>query len=220
MRNLSLAVLSLALITATGVAEARWLSVDPVKANPSNGQNNNRYYYANNNPYKFVDPDGRVVVYANDAAKRLADETRGNSKVADRLLTKLENSKNTWNLDFKSLRANSKPASESNTTYADQSKIHPLADGSANAGSGGTIIVNRNRETVAVQIPGRDKPTPTVIKPAEVLVHEMGHAVEADAGLLPQSRNDRELNGNARREEDAYRSEKGLPGYRTGVENP
>ncbi|MFC3656930.1 hypothetical protein FZ025_01005 [Xanthomonas hyacinthi] len=46
----------------SGVAEARWLSVDPVKANPNNGQNFNRYYYGNNNPYKFVDPDGRRSV--------------------------------------------------------------------------------------------------------------------------------------------------------------
>ncbi|MGH8084026.1 MAG: RHS repeat domain-containing protein [Lysobacter sp.] len=37
----------------------RFLSVDPVVANASNGANFNRYRYANNNPYKFVDPDGR-----------------------------------------------------------------------------------------------------------------------------------------------------------------
>ncbi len=64
MRNLSLAILSVTLMAATGVAEARWLSVDPVQANPNNGQNFNRYWYANNNPYKFVDPDGREVRYA------------------------------------------------------------------------------------------------------------------------------------------------------------
>ena len=38
-----------------------WLteSVDPVTANANNGANFNRYWYANNNPYRFVDPDGR-----------------------------------------------------------------------------------------------------------------------------------------------------------------
>lgn len=40
-------------------ASARFVSVDPVQANPNNGQNFNRYYYANNNPYRFTDPDGR-----------------------------------------------------------------------------------------------------------------------------------------------------------------
>ncbi len=40
----------------------RFLSVDPVTANGNTGGNFNRYWYANNNPYKFVDPDGRFGV--------------------------------------------------------------------------------------------------------------------------------------------------------------
>jgi RHS repeat-associated protein len=36
-----------------------FLSVDPVSADSATGVNFNRYWYANNNPYKFVDPDGR-----------------------------------------------------------------------------------------------------------------------------------------------------------------
>ncbi|MCC8361806.1 RHS repeat protein [Lysobacter sp. A6] len=36
----------------------RFLSVDPVTARPI-GDNFNRYWYANNNPYRFTDPDGR-----------------------------------------------------------------------------------------------------------------------------------------------------------------
>lgn len=37
----------------------RFLSVDPVPAMGDTGANFNRYWYANNNPYKFTDPDGR-----------------------------------------------------------------------------------------------------------------------------------------------------------------
>jgi RHS repeat-associated protein len=37
----------------------RFLSVDPVTADGNTGGNFNRYWYANNNPYKFTDPDGR-----------------------------------------------------------------------------------------------------------------------------------------------------------------
>ena len=37
----------------------RFLSVDPVTADGNTGGNFNRYWYADNNPYKFVDPDGR-----------------------------------------------------------------------------------------------------------------------------------------------------------------
>lgn len=37
----------------------RFLSVDPVTADGNTGGNFNRYWYANNNPYRFMDPDGR-----------------------------------------------------------------------------------------------------------------------------------------------------------------
>ncbi|HEY4581907.1 MAG TPA: RHS repeat-associated core domain-containing protein [Lysobacter sp.] len=40
----------------------RFLSVDPVTADGNTGDNFNRYWYANNNPYKFTDPDGRLPV--------------------------------------------------------------------------------------------------------------------------------------------------------------
>ena len=38
---------------------ARFLSVDPVAADVGSGGNFNRYGYANNNPVRFTDPDGR-----------------------------------------------------------------------------------------------------------------------------------------------------------------
>jgi len=37
----------------------RFLSIDPVLADPETGASFNRYWYANNNPYKFTDKDGR-----------------------------------------------------------------------------------------------------------------------------------------------------------------
>ncbi|EKQ58496.1 wall-associated protein, partial [Xanthomonas citri pv. malvacearum str. GSPB1386] len=37
----------------------RFLSVDPVAADSVLAANFNRYWYANNNPYRFTDPDGR-----------------------------------------------------------------------------------------------------------------------------------------------------------------
>lgn len=43
-------------------ASARFLSADPVEAKPDTGENFNRYYYANNSPYVFVDPDGRLAL--------------------------------------------------------------------------------------------------------------------------------------------------------------
>jgi RHS repeat-associated protein len=40
----------------------RFLSVDPVTADSAGGTNFNRYWYANNNPYRFSDPDGRFAL--------------------------------------------------------------------------------------------------------------------------------------------------------------
>ncbi len=52
---------------------ARFISVDPKPAVPENVHGINRYAYANNNPYKFVDPDGHspidVVFLAYDLGK-------------------------------------------------------------------------------------------------------------------------------------------------------
>jgi RHS repeat-associated protein len=38
----------------------RFLSVDPVTADSSTGANFSRYWYANDNPFRFLDPDGRI----------------------------------------------------------------------------------------------------------------------------------------------------------------
>ena len=51
----------------------RFLSVDPVTADGNTGGNFNRYWYANNNPYKFKDPDGRIIETVWDAANVVMD---------------------------------------------------------------------------------------------------------------------------------------------------
>ena len=42
----------------------RFMGVDPVGFQETNIHSSNRYAYANNNPYKFVDPDGRYAELA------------------------------------------------------------------------------------------------------------------------------------------------------------
>lgn len=56
------AVLTCSALALTMVATAAHASTDPVKANPNTGASFNRYNYANNNPYKYTDPDGRATV--------------------------------------------------------------------------------------------------------------------------------------------------------------
>ncbi|WP_368565103.1 RHS repeat-associated core domain-containing protein [Pseudoxanthomonas sp. UTMC 1351] len=48
----------------------RFLSVDPVAVSSGIGANFNRYWYANNNPYKFKDPDGRFACSGNESGCR------------------------------------------------------------------------------------------------------------------------------------------------------
>lgn len=53
-------LVSVALCAIAFNASARFVSVDPVQADPNTGTNFNRYWYGNNNPYRFTDPDGRL----------------------------------------------------------------------------------------------------------------------------------------------------------------
>jgi RHS repeat-associated protein len=46
----------------------RFLSVDPVITDARTGDHFNRYAYGGNNPYKYKDPDGRIIETAWDAA--------------------------------------------------------------------------------------------------------------------------------------------------------
>lgn len=61
-KTLASALVALSLMVS-GLANA---GVDPVQPDPSTGANFNRYAYANNNPYKFVDPDGRRSTVKDD----------------------------------------------------------------------------------------------------------------------------------------------------------
>jgi RHS repeat-associated protein len=48
----------------------RFLGVDPVHVDLGSGGNFNRYWYANNNPYRFVDPDGKFAAFMPDIENR------------------------------------------------------------------------------------------------------------------------------------------------------
>jgi len=58
----------------------RFLSIDPVAADPDSGSNFNRYWYANNNPYKFTDPDGRMGCVTSRIASACARDAGASSQ--------------------------------------------------------------------------------------------------------------------------------------------
>jgi RHS repeat-associated protein len=61
----------------------RFLSVDPVTAISTGGASFNRYWYANNSPYKFTDPDGRCADrYENGSCRVNVDPATGRAGVA------------------------------------------------------------------------------------------------------------------------------------------
>jgi hypothetical protein len=53
-------LLVLGILASANTATARFMSMDPAAVDPNNPASFNRYGYANNNPYKYIDPDGRL----------------------------------------------------------------------------------------------------------------------------------------------------------------
>lgn len=198
--------LALSITLASGPASARFVSVDPVQADPENGQNFNRYYYGNNNPYKFTDPDGRKsVIEGDDAYKKGVQEVRDNVSSANPELKQridtMEQSSHIHRIV---------PASE-----------NPNVPGTpSNTGEGGTLADESNG--IGTGTVTYFDPTQTITSangvvsgPGEVLSHEYtGHGFDKDQGTIDRSINPE--TGQKRSEEKAIDAEQK---YRQGTGN-
>lgn len=68
------------LLLSTSSASARFYSVDPVAFQEGNSISFNRYGYANNNPFKFTDPNGEFPVVIPDPGFMFRSEVHGFAK--------------------------------------------------------------------------------------------------------------------------------------------
>lgn len=198
MKAKSSVVMTGILVMICGGAEARFLSVDPVKTDQRDGANFNRYWYANNNPYLYTDPDGRAPkgcgdgscegvmisgplefrkgVRANLEAVRAADPENA------RRISTLEGSRFAHRIvpHSREPEAGGRPANRSNGGPDEHGNIQP--DGSRGPGVGSVTAYDPN-QTVSGGIEGSGTP-------ASIIAHEVaGHAYDRDQGQLDTSVN-------------------------------
>ena len=192
----------------------RFLSVDPVAAYSKKGILFNRYWYANNNPYKFTDPDGRIVKIVGENMERLVEQAKKDSPIAAQQLKSLEESPNTHTIQQET---GLKSQSNANNTG---SGAFVQADGKPGAGSGSVVSVKTSTEKVEMRNEPGGKVSAVAVSNTEKLVHEMAHAMQMDSGTLREPAGPNEQANRAANEdyakaiENMYRQEQGLQGRR------
>jgi RHS repeat-associated protein len=92
----------------------RFLSVDPVAASPLSF---NRYWYANDNPYKYIDPDGREVFDCRGSSScpsqiKIADLKNGDVVKTDGVMIRVDNKTGDLRLTFKDPLSNGSSAAK------------------------------------------------------------------------------------------------------------
>lgn len=199
MRNLSFVVLGMALVTVTGVAKARWLSVDPVKAEANQPVTINRYHYAANNPYKFTDPDGREIRVANPAdqarVQRMINSMAAGVYRFDHggSLQQVQGSGDTSRFSsYYSCRLNEAIASENTINVSIGSTYTNAHTGESVQVNGGlTQALGNELSDQNVMITGQSYTgdiqtstgAPLTETPASILIHELvGHAIPSAVG--------------------------------------
>lgn len=113
-----------------------FLSVDPVVVSSAVGEDFNRYRYAKNNPYKFVDPDGRAAIITRVKDERIdvdfpvkfkgAGATEANMRALKEDVAALSG---TYNVDGKAIQVNFKITEVTKETPRRARNIVTLTDG-------------------------------------------------------------------------------------------
>ncbi len=161
-------------------ATGRFLAIDPVGFVVKNIQSFNRYTYANSNPYKYVDPDGKYII---------AIGTSGEKKKINDALNKIKNSNPLTRLHYKELQDSKnnhiirfpRPGDKRNASNSPNSQKNEVNG----VGTGSETIVDLSK-TYNVKDNGKR----TLLSPESVLVHELlGHGLDTDRGQVDYSIN-------------------------------
>ncbi|HJS61845.1 MAG TPA: RHS repeat-associated core domain-containing protein, partial [Pseudolabrys sp.] len=187
----------------------RFLSMDPVTADANTGGNFNRYWYANNNPYKFIDPDGRVVAYASPELEDQVKAERAESPLLDKQLSYLESSSKTH------LVKTERRIGHQSNVNPDGGGAYQHDSGTPGNGSGSVISIKMSAEKVNIAREEGGRAEAVVVSFGEKLSHEFKHAIDMDMGMLSRLRIINE--DRAKDVEDMYRQEQGLEGRRQWV---
>jgi uncharacterized protein RhaS with RHS repeats len=171
----------------------RFLSVDPVLTDANTGASFNRYVYVNNNPYKYIDPDGRELILAPDASKAFKDKVITQLAIISSTQTGREMISTIMQSPHSIVIG---PAS--GESYATANNYTNAENG---RGSGGTISHDPARSPTTPVANGSTAQAP----PAVVLAHELAHGVDYVKGTLPKGDNPK--TGIPRAEEKAVKVE-------------
>jgi len=175
----------------------RFLSVDPVTADGNTGGNFNRYWYANNNPYKFTDPDGRTIDFAPNTADGFKSTINASFAEMDTTTA--------GHAQLEQLRDSSHAFIFSEKPGASVSSPNSSTDARKNGvGTGGTTHMDPSHEE-KYDSTRRDNQTASM---TARVAHEVAHLSHFDKGTVPNGKDGREKEElNARKDENKVRTE-------------
>ena len=174
---------------------ARFVSPDPVRPDAESGGNFNRYWYANDNPYKYIDPHGRQVQYAieNSGWMLIPQETAE----SDNILMSPSAIKQREVITDRALRSVF-------STERGRQLRQKVED------SGNKLKINLNDQNHQRSVPGsfeldfdpsRTKPVETTAgkidaSPERIIAHEAGHAITGTGDSGPNRMDNSKQNEN------------------------
>ncbi|MGR4876402.1 M91 family zinc metallopeptidase [Pseudoxanthomonas sp. LARHCG66] len=145
-----------------------FLSVDPVTAHEKPGVNFNRYWYANQNPYKYTDPDGRRIRI--EGTREFKQQVREDIKELE--------SKPEGRALVNSLRDTKNVILIRESTGDNSTRVSASPSANKGVGLGSEIKYNPSNNT------GGQDATGSTQRPAFVgLGHEMGHSKAINEGV-------------------------------------